>query len=974
MTVRLPDRLPRSSRWLLLWTTVAGPTLYGCHSTWTAVDSALPGSQAPQLMVTSPSLGSTWTAGQPVTFSATVSDDLDAPTALLIAVTSDLQGVVDQPVPAADGTIEGTFTLDAGTHVLTTTATDLLGNVGTYETTVRVLASTFPTQPGVGVSPAAPVTGDALTAAILVDAVDPEGDALTYVWSWTQNGVDAAIDTPDVPGADVVRDDVWAVSVYATDGQTQSPVATRDVTIGNAIPDPSPVAISPIAPQPGDVLTCTHADAVDPEGATIVYTFAWTVDGVDAGVTTQTFSDTTVRGQIVTCSVLVDDGDVTPFVSPPVRIGNAAPSLTGVAISPTSGDRTATFTATPVGPSDPDNDSVSVAYLWTVNGVDAGTGQTLSGVFNRDDKLVVQATPSDGYLSGTAVASPWLTVSDAAPGSPRVGFTRSDLVPGVPASCVVTSEATDIDGDAVSYVWTWKVNGVATSAATSTGTTSTLPTADLATGDSLTCTATATDGTMTGGSSSGSLTLGAVASGDVAAADAHTIIVGTAASGQFGKAVDDVGDLDGDGLSELIVAAPRGDGGSKGAVFLYGSAQLSAGGTLSDTDADAAFYGHANSDYLGSARGAAGAGDMDGDGLGDFVVSAPYDDTTGTDAGQAYLFYGGGSWTWGDDVLSASDARFRGVTGDWLGARMAGGDLDGDGISDLAISAPYNDTGVDKGGLVAVYFGGDVRLSGSYDISDADAEVYGTESDSELGWSLSVMGDGNGDGYGDLGVGVFYADSAGADAGQAALISGDRLTGSSPVATVSWLLVNGTAAGDRVGYDVSGAGDVDGDGLEDALIGGYLNDDAGTDAGEVGLFYGRNGLNTTRNETDADVLFEGEAAGDYFGGMVDGAGDWDGDGLDDLLLAAPHGSGGGVGSAGVGYLFLGADAGSWGATESAASASVRFLGTTSSDYLSDEGAGHLDVNGDGYADVALGAQGSDVVASGGGAVYVFEGP
>lgn len=959
---------PRRASWLLLC------PLAACHSSWTAVDSVLPGTEPPSIVVLSPSFGSSWDAGEPIGFSATVSDDLDAPEDIVIQVSSDVQGIVSEPQPAADGTIAATLILDIGTHTLTTSATDLLGNVGSYETTLRVLDGTFPSQPGVVIEPSAPVTGDALTAEILVDSVDPENDPLTYFWSWTTDGADAGIDGPDVPAGTVFRDEVWEVTVYASDGSVQSPFAVRAVTIGDAIPDPSPVAISPVAPQPGNEMTCTHSDPVDPEGADVTLTYAWTVDGSDVGIATQTISGGTERGQVVTCTVLVDDGQVNSFTSAAVRIGNAAPSIDGLTITPEAGDRSVTFTATPVGPADPDGDPIRVAYLWTVNGVEAGSSETLAGVFNRDDVLVCQATPSDAYLSGTPVASEPLTVSDAAPGSPRVEFTRTEVVPGVAASCVVEEGATDIDGDVISYSWGWTVEGVANFDASSSGGTSTLPTSGMNAGEVLECTATASDGTLVGGSDSALLTLGAVGSGDIAAADAWVVISGTAASGQFGKAVDDVLDLDGDGESELLVAAPRGDGGSKGAVFLFTSTQLAAGGSLLDTDASVAFYGHSNSDYLGSGRGAAGAGDMDGDGVGDFVVGAPYEDTVGTDAGQAYLFYGGGSWSFGADVLSASDARFQGNTGDWLGARMAAGDLDGDGVSDLCISGPYSDLGADKGGMVAVFFGSGTRFKGTYDLSDADAEVYSTETDAELGWSLSTMGDGDGDGYNDLGVGIFYADAGGIDAGQAALISGDELSGTLAADAIAWLLVNGTVAGDRVGYDVSGAGDVDGDGLEDVLIGGYLNDSAGTDAGESGLFYGHSGLNAVRDVTDADVLFLGETAGDYLGGMLEAAGDWDDDGLADMLIAAPRGSGGGVAYGGVGYLFLGADAPSWGGTESASGASIRFIGDTSTDYLADEGAGGLDVDGDGYSDIALGAQGSDLGASGGGAVYLFKGP
>lgn len=943
--------------------------LSACHSSWETVDTEPLGSIPPTVNLSSPAFGSTWTSGAPILVMGAVADDLDAARDLTVTIASDLEGIIAEPSPASDGSIESTLILAAGTHVLTVSATDGLGNVGSSTATIRVLEGSYPSQPAIRFSPVAPVTGQDLSAEVIVESVDPEGDALTYAWSWRLDGDDAGISDTFVPAAQVSRGDVWEVTVYATDGITQSPRAVREVTVGDAVPDPSPVEVTPADALPGTSLTCSHTEPVDPEGSSFTFSYSWSVDGIDVGVADGTLVGGAERGEIVICSVIVDDGRVTAFPSPALRIGNGAPSIGSVSVSPTSGDRSTIFTCGASGASDPDGDSVSLGYAWTVGGVVAGTSRTFSNAFSRDDAIACVVTPTDGYLAGTPVSSVTVTIGNAAPGAPEVAFTRAEVLPGVTATCEVTTESVDADGDTVSYNWAWTVDGVAASS-----TSAALSTSALSTGQELTCTATPTDGTRLGVSGQASLILGGGVTGDVQAGDAWTTISGSSANGQFGKAVDTVPDIDGDGLMELVIAAPRGDGGSKGAAYLYTSSQLSVGGALTDADATAAFYGHTAADYLGSARGAAGAGDLDGDGIGDFILSTPYEDTAGKDSGQAYLFYGGGSWSFGEDVLTASDARFRGETNDWLGVRMAAGDLNADGIDDLCVSAPYNDLGVEKGGVVAVYYGASARFNGSYDLGDADARVYGTETDEELGWSLATMGDGDGDGYNDMGVGIFYADSGGTDAGQAAIISGDALGGDESFSSAAWLVVTGTHAGDRFGYDVSGAGDVDGDGLEDVLLGGYLNDDAGADAGEAVLFYGRRGLNAERDATDADAMFFGETAGDYFGGLLASAGDWDGDGLGDLLLGAPRGSGGGVASAGAGYLFLGADASSWSSSTTAADASIRFLGDAASDVLVDDAVGDFDVDGDGYSDVALGAQGADLGASGGGAVYLFRGP
>lgn len=943
--------------------------LFGCRSDTPTDDTALAGSGAPVITISAPAFGSSWSSGQAIPVQATFVDDIDSPGALTVTVSSDLDGLLAAPELGADGVLDTTITLDPGTHALTLSATDSGGHVGTAVATIRVVEGTYPTQPAIRIDPTDPVTGDALHAEIVVESTDPEGDALTYVWSWTIDGQDAGIDGPDVSADRVLRGDDWEVTLYAADAVSESPRAVRAVTIGDAVPDPTPVEITPADPAPGEPLTCSHVDPYDPEGDPVTIGYAWTVDGVDLGVDAEVLESGAQRGQVVTCSVWVDDGRVTVFTSPEIRIGNAAPSVASVSISPSSGDRDTTFTCTASGAADPDGDSVVLAYAWSVNGVETGNARTFAGAFGRDDVLTCAVTPNDGYLSGATVSSSALTVGDAAPSAPAVAFTLAEIVPGVPATCAVTTAATDPDGDSVSYLWSWTVDGVAASS-----TSDTLSTSSLSAGQSVTCTATASDGVLSGGSGSATLVVGEVASGDVADTDAWLTITGTSASGAFGTAVSGVLDYDGDGLSDLLVSAPRGEGSMKGAVYLYTSSQIAAGGALTDADADQVFIGHDNGDYLGALGGATGAGDVDGDGVGDFLVASPYDDTNGTDAGQAYLFYGGTAWSYGDDVLTASDARFRGDAGDWFGARMSAGDLDGDGLTDLCIGSPYDALGVYHGGVVAVFLGSGTRYNGSYDLSDADARVYGTESDAQLGWSVAVTDDGDGDGYGDLAVGIVFSDAGGTDAGQAAVISGDSVGGDDAFSSIAWRTVTGTHAGDRFGHDVSSAGDVDGDGLTDLLLGAYYADDGGADSGKVALFYGTRGAVASVDDTDADALFAGEVAGDHLGGTLTSAGDWDGDGLSDLLLSASYGSGGGVASAGVGYLFLGADAGGWSASTGAADASVRFLGSTASDLFADDAAGGFDANGDAYDDLAIGAPGADASASGGGAVYVFEGP
>ncbi len=639
-------------------------------------------------------------------------------------------------------------------------------------------------------------------------------------------------------------------------------------TDDSAAPIGPTVTIEPAAPITGDTLTCVHDPVLGDDGAPLPVSYAWTIDGADAGVDAGTLDGArVVRGSAVQCAV------------------------------------------------------IEGASTWG----------------------------SDAVLIG-----------NAPPGAPAVAFARALVVPGTPAACVVTAAATDLEGDPISYAWAWTVNGA------DVGSGETLDTSALAAGDELTCTATPWDGYDAGAPGAASLALGAATTGERAASDAWLVIAGTSASGAFGKAVDVVGDLDGDGLGELLVSAPKGAGSSRGALYLFGGASLTGGERL-DADADAWWIGHAADDNLGAARGAAGVGDLDGDGLGDLVGAAPWHDEGGAAAGAVYLLYGGDPWTAGGDIEADAPARLIGAAGDWLGARVAGGDLDGDGLGDVVATGPYNDIGGTRAGVAAVWLGG-ARPEGALVLSDADALVTGALMNTELGWALGVAGDADGDGYGELLVGIAADDTNALDAGAAAAVSGDALGGTATYEDAAWLVVRGLATGGRFGYDVAGAGDVDGDGLEDLVFGAYLADDAGTDAGAARLFFGGAGRGGELDADAADVTLTGAGAGEQFGSAITRAGDFDGDGLSDLLVGGPRSSASAA-EAGAASLYLGREHASW-----AAGPSLRITGDVAGDWLGDELAGGLDANADGFSDLALGAQGADLGAAGGGAVYVFVGP
>ncbi len=944
--------------------------LVGCSATWKPADAEGERSAAPEVYLNAPTFGTSYTVAEDVPLRAVVTDDLDAPQALSVEVRSDVQGVVAQPLPSPEGQIDVTITLVAGVHRLVLAVTDSAGSTTEVESVVRVTDPDAPSQPVVRI--AGPVvTGQPLHAEVVVDGIDPIGFPVSYRWTWTVDGVDAAVEGPDVSGFLVEQGQTWIVRAVADSGAALSVPGTDLVVVGNAPPYGGVVSITPDVPQRGDSLTCTHGEVTDAEGDPFSQRYAWTVEGVEVEETGPTLSALTVlRGAEVACALVVDDGVETRHPSAPVVYGNAAPTVDLAWITPDPASRAEALACEGAGVADRDLDPVSLVSDWYVDGVLVSEEPILDpALYARGHRVWCELRGYDGLVEGLAVRSEAVEVVNTVPSPPEVTVVQATLVPGVTASCRVTVESTDVDGDVVAYQWSWSVDGLPTDV-----TEASFDTTGLVAGQTLRCSATPDDGYDAGAPASASIVLAMPNASDLITMDAFATIRGTVGSGGLGKAVDRVDDLDGDGLDELVVTAPRGDGSTRGAAYVFLGARLALGGAMTEADAAFSWFGGASNDFLGGSQGAAGAGDLDGDGVGDLILAAPFSDLGGTDAGSTYVLYGGDTgWGVGLNITTAAPALFRGNPGDWFGARLASGDLDGDGLTDIVVSGPYNDLEADKSGVVAVFSGDTTRFAGVGTLADADALLTGSGVDTELGWSIDVMDDVDGDGYRDLGVGEFFSDVGGTDSGSAGVISGNSLYGRAVWTSSAFLVVHGSDAYSRLGYDVAGVGDTDGDGLEDVVISAYLSDAGSADGGASYLFFGSPGMSREVTDTDADVTFLGATAGGQLGSTVLGLGDRDGDGLADLLLGAPRSGFGGTAGAGVAEIYSSRDLATW-STAARPVPTLRVYGRGTDDWLGDEGVGGFDVNADGYADMALGAQQSDEGAPGGGAVYLFTGP
>jgi len=462
---------------------------------------------------------------------------------------------------------------------------------------------------------------------------------------------------------------------------------------------------------------------------------------------------------------------------------------------------------------------------------------------------------------------------------------------------------------------------------------------------------------------------------------------GVASGDRSGWDTTGVGDVNGDGFDDMITSAiyASPNGPYSGTAYLvFGKATFS-DLNLSELDGSNGFRlsGSAAYDFAGIQTNA--AGDINGDGFDDFIVGAPYASPNGSYSGAGYVVFGKASFAgeldgnFNLDLGSLNGDQGFSVPGlaayDYAGTRMDGaGDVNGDGFDDLIISA-VGYYAADRGAAYVVFgkaggFAGelDLSLNGTTVNGSSGFKISGAAVGDNLGWGLSRAGDMNGDGFSDIIVSSARASVNGVTTGAAYVVFGTD-QGFPADLDVSALdgqngfRIVGAAQGSETGFSVRTAGDFNGDGYDDVIVGAPGAKTGELLAGQSYVVFGKAGgfsadMDLSQIGGSDGFRLSGVANGDDSGYSVSTAGDINGDGFDDIAVSSSRASpldqstGAPMSGAGETYVVFGATLG------------ATLVGVET--YLGGSGNDTLTSIGTALNESFIGGQGDDTIFGNGG--------
>ena len=846
--------------------------------------------------------------------------------------------------------------------------------------------------------------GDSLTYTI-VSAVDQNGGSVT---GFEVDG--AGLITYVGTGLDAETITSVALTVSASDGQesaqTSVAISVRNIDEGNArfvVTSDGDITAAAV----GDVLTVGTISA-DPDGND-AFTYQWYCDGAEIADATGAsytipedynrnsiyvvvrYTDGSGTNEVVTLSGILAPAPV-DVIAPAVALGAGA--VTSLAENT---DTSARIKIADLVLADADNAAglelvgryarmfeIDGTVLYLKSGVHLDHEHTY-----RRDTLDVRVQLNEGTGMGVDVSVAVTNVDEG--NASFVVISYGDInAPVAGDELLVGFRGNDPDGTGSAYTYQWYRDGAEIAGAT--GRSYIIP--EDYDGNSIYVVVRYTDGSGDDETVTVSGIIAPVPTAtvlDLADLDptAGFRLVGEKHRDFSGQEVSSVGDINDDGYDDFAIGAYAADpsGEHSGATYVvFGKASgFSSTIELSELDGSDGFRidGESVHDKSGSSIS---AGDVNDDGYNDIIIGAKHAEPDGGNFGRGhnngstYVVFGKASGF--SDTIDLSDivrlgggVRIDGVNrGEYSGRSVTSGDVNNDGYDDIIIGAYGADPNGYSSGSTYVVFGkanGPNGLNGIMKLSELDGSdgfrIDGVNREDYSGRSVSA-GDINGDTYDDVIIGASGADPNGIGSGSTYVVFG-KASGFSRTMELSELdgsdgfRIDGENSYNLSGRSVSSAGDINGDTYDDIIISAPYVDLNGYNSGVTYVVFGKaSGFSRTMELSELDgsdgFRINGENAEDYSGVSVSSAGDFNGDGYDDIIIGAPGAAPKGSNS-GSSYVVFGKANGfsrTIELSELDASAGFRIDGEDFYDHSGISVSSAGDVNDDGYDDIIIGAE------------------
>ena len=452
----------------------------------------------------------------------------------------------------------------------------------------------------------------------------------------------------------------------------------------------------------------------------------------------------------------------------------------------------------------------------------------------------------------------------------------------------------------------------------------------------------------------------------------------------FGSSVTSIGDLNRDGIPDIIVGAYGDDAGGddKGAIHIM---FMNTDGSVKSTVEinGATTNGPSLSDNVFFGISVASIGDLDRDGIPDIAVGAYGDDTGGTNKGAIHiisltsLFPSGNGFV--DSTVEINGATTNGPSlsdRDFFGVSATSiGDLNRDGIPDIAVGANWDDAGgLDRGAIHIMFMNTDGSVDKTVEINGATTNGPSLSNTDYFGASVTSIGDLNRDGIPDIIVGAYGDDAGGDDKGAIHIMFMNTDGSVKSTVEINDTTTNGPSLNntDYFGVSVTSIGDLDGDGVDDIIVGARGDDAGGEDRGAIHIMF----MNTDGSVKSTVEINDATANGpslnndDFFGASVASIGDLNRDGIPDIIVGANWDDASGDTRGAIHIMFMNTD-GSVKSTVEINDTTTNGPSLSNYDFFGASATSIGDLDRDGIPDIIVGAYGDDAGGDDKGAIHIM---